>query len=151
MYCRNCGAAVNEKAEVCMSCGVRPLNGNKFCQECGAETSEKQEICTKCGCRLVGAGSSGVKIDGSSGMVYPSDPPKSPTTATLLSCFITGIGQIYLGQTLKGIVWLIGGILLSLATGGILALPIWIAVMVDAYRIGKKLESGQPVGQWEFF
>jgi len=147
MYCRNCGSAVNEKAEVCMSCGVRPLNGTKYCQECGAETTEKQEICTQCGCRLKAMG---VKID-HSGLVYPSDPPKSSTTATLLSCFITGVGQIYLGQTLKGLAWLVGGVALSAATGGILAIPIWIAVMVDAYRIGKKLESGQPVGQWEFF
>ena len=77
MYCRNCGAAVNEKRRCVCPVEFASLNGNKFCQECGAKL-EKQEICTKCGCRLVGAGSSGVKIDGSSGMVYPSDPPKAP-------------------------------------------------------------------------
>lgn len=55
MYCRNCGALVNNKAELCVKCGCRPLNGNNYCQECGAQTSYKQEICTRCGCRLQAA------------------------------------------------------------------------------------------------
>lgn len=52
MYCRNCGASVDRKAEVCVSCGVRPLNGKDFCQECGAKTNANQEICIKCGVKL---------------------------------------------------------------------------------------------------
>ena len=77
MYCRNCGAAVNEKAEVCMSCGVRPLMAISSVRNVARKLGETGNM-HKCGCRLVGAGSSGVKIDGSSGMVYPSDPPKAP-------------------------------------------------------------------------
>jgi uncharacterized membrane protein YvbJ len=52
MYCRNCGEEINEKAEICVHCGVRPLAERKFCQECGAETKPNQELCTKCGVRL---------------------------------------------------------------------------------------------------
>lgn len=52
MHCRNCGAEINEKAEICVSCGVRPLSEKKFCQECGAETKPNQELCIKCGCLL---------------------------------------------------------------------------------------------------
>lgn len=52
MYCRVCGTALNEKAEICVKCGCRPLNGNEFCQECGAKTTEKQEMCVRCGCML---------------------------------------------------------------------------------------------------
>ena len=52
MYCRVCGALLNEKAEICVKCGCRPLNGNEYCQECGARTTDKQEMCIKCGCRL---------------------------------------------------------------------------------------------------
>lgn len=52
MYCRNCGGLINDKADICMKCGCRPLNGDEFCQECGAETTEKQEVCVKCGCWL---------------------------------------------------------------------------------------------------
>ncbi|MBI3580191.1 MAG: DUF2628 domain-containing protein [Ignavibacteriales bacterium] len=43
---------MNEKAEICVHCGVRPLSEKKFCQECGAETKPNQEICVKCGVRL---------------------------------------------------------------------------------------------------
>lgn len=53
MYCRECGSQVNEKAEICLNCGTRPLNGTNFCQNCGAETSSEQEICTKCGVKLI--------------------------------------------------------------------------------------------------
>lgn len=52
MYCRNCGELLNDKAEICIKCGCRPLNGNEYCQECGAKTTDKQEMCIKCGCRL---------------------------------------------------------------------------------------------------
>ncbi len=52
MYCRVCGSLINEKAEMCVKCGCRPLNGNEHCQECGSKTTEKQELCIRCGCRL---------------------------------------------------------------------------------------------------
>lgn len=52
MYCKNCGAVLNDSAEFCIKCGLRPLNGNAYCQACGAETTPKQELCVKCGRRL---------------------------------------------------------------------------------------------------
>lgn len=52
MYCRVCGAVLNEKATICVKCGCNPLNGDEYCQECGAKTTEKQEMCIKCGCML---------------------------------------------------------------------------------------------------
>jgi hypothetical protein len=52
MYCRNCGKEVDEKAEICVHCGVQPLAGRNFCQECGVETNPNQELCVKCGVRL---------------------------------------------------------------------------------------------------
>lgn len=151
LFCRNCGTKVNKKAEVCISCGVRPLNGNEFCQECGAETSGKQEICIKCGCRLKSLSKGGnLNIDAQE-MVYPSNPPKNPWLAAFLSLCIVGVGQIYLGQTLKGIAWFIGGVILAVISSGILGPVILIAAIIDAYRIGKKLAEGSPVGKWELF
>lgn len=55
MYCRVCGAFLNDNAEICVKCGCRPLNGKEYCQECGAKTTEKQEMCIKCGCMLRGS------------------------------------------------------------------------------------------------
>lgn len=151
MYCRNCGKEVNEKAEICINCGVKPLAEKKFCQECGVETNANQELCIKCGVRLktlmhywrIGAAES---------LVYPSDPPKNPVVATLLSLLlVSGLGQLYLGQTAKFVAMLLTNILAGVVSGGILVIPMVIIEAIDAYKIGRKLEQGQPVGQWEFF
>ncbi len=52
MYCRNCAKEVDDKAVVCVGCGVPPLKGNKFCQACGKEVAEGAETCISCGVRL---------------------------------------------------------------------------------------------------
>ena len=49
MFCRNCGSEVHEDAFACVSCGVRPLDGNKFCNGCGKESNDKAVICVHCG------------------------------------------------------------------------------------------------------
>jgi len=54
MFCRNCGKEVSDKAEICINCGVKPLNGNKYCQNCGSEVNSNAELCLKCGVRLSG-------------------------------------------------------------------------------------------------
>ena len=80
-------------------------------------------------------------------VVAPSG--KSAGLATLLSCILPGVGQIYLGQVIKGIVILAADIVLGCTV--IIPLVIWIVAMIDANKIGKKLEAGQSVQQWEFF
>ena len=122
------------------------------CQNCGAALEPNQLRCNKCGSPVQvvapapNAGPvQGVPVD----LVHPTNPPKSATTALILSCLISGVGQIYLGQTIKGIVILIGSLVLW---GTIVGGPvIWIVAMVDAHAIGNKLASGKSVGQWEFF
>lgn len=52
MYCRNCGASIEENATVCLSCGVKAGDGNKYCPNCGAEPDPKAVICVKCGISL---------------------------------------------------------------------------------------------------
>ena len=58
---------------------------------------------------------------------------------------------MYLGQTAKGLVALLIGIVLATATAGVAAPVIWIIAAVDAYKIGTKLKDGQAVGKWEWF
>lgn len=55
MYCRTCGKQLVENAEICVSCGCKPLIGKAYCQNCGAKTIERQELCTQCGARLKSA------------------------------------------------------------------------------------------------
>ena len=137
MYCRYCGAEVSEKAIFCPTCGVHPLNDSKFCQECGKPTVEKQEICTSCGVQLIHTTS----------YVLPSFPAKRPGTAAVLNLF-PGLGQLYLGQITKGISLFLAWSVLSIVSAGMLSLPLWITIGIDAYLVGRKLARGQAVGFW---
>ncbi len=90
-------------------------------------------------------------------MIPPSSPPKSPALGCVLNILIIGVGYIYLGQVTKGVTaflvaYVVGGIFITM-TFGLGVIP-WLIVPVlaaiDAYKIGQKLERGEPVGEWEF-
>ena len=61
---------------------------------------------------------------------------KSPGIALLLSLLICGVGQMYNGQVGKGILMLLGCIMLWLI---LLGWVIWIWSMVDAYQTAKRM------------
>ena len=99
----------------------------KFCSNCGAEIDKNAEICPKCGVRIVGSSSA-----------------KSPVLAAILSFLFAGVGQIYNGETGKGIVFvsielisLIVTIILPLLL--ILFIPFWIYAIYDAYKVAKQI------------
>jgi TM2 domain-containing membrane protein YozV len=78
-----------------------------------------------------------------------TQPPKfykNPTTATILSFFICGLGQIYNGQIGKGILFIIlygVSIALMFVIVGFITTPIlWIWGMVDANKSAKKVNEG---------
>lgn len=52
MYCKNCGAVLNEGAVVCLNCGVKSGSGTKFCSNCGAQPDPLAVVCVKCGTPL---------------------------------------------------------------------------------------------------
>jgi len=87
---------------------------------------------------------------GSQDLVMPSDPPRDPTLMAVLSFLVPGLGQIVLGQNVKGIVLCVLGVGLGVTTciGGLAGS---VVAIIDAYQIGVKLRNGQPVRQWEFF
>jgi len=62
-----------------------------------------------------------------------------------------GARQVVLGQVAKGITLLLCNFALAFVTMGLTALITWPLMGIDAYLIAKKLRSGQPVGEWEFF
>jgi len=70
---------------------------------------------------------------------------KNPTTATILSFFIMGLGQIYNGQIGKGIIFIvlyIISIALVFIIVGFITTPIlWIWGMVDANKSAKKINE----------
>ena len=78
----------------------------------------------------------------------PTQPPKfykNPSTATILSFFFMGLGQIYNGQIGKGIIFIIlYGISVALmwVVIGFVTTPIlWIWGMVDANNSAKKINE----------
>jgi TM2 domain-containing membrane protein YozV len=93
MYCRNCGSQIDDKAIVCVKCGVPPLSEKKHCQNCGADTSPNQVICTKCGVSLT------TKRVGS----------KNKAIAGVLAILLGGLGihKFYLGSWGLGILYLL--------------------------------------------
>ena len=53
MYCKNCGAKLDDIAVVCVKCGAPKGNGFKYCMECGSEISPYKDKCDNCGCSIV--------------------------------------------------------------------------------------------------
>lgn len=77
-----------------------------------------------------------------------TQPPKfykNPTTATILSFFIMGLGQIYNGQIGKGIMFIvlyaISWLLMFVLVGFITTPILWIWGMVDANRSAKRINA----------
>jgi hypothetical protein len=82
--------------------------------------------------------------------VYPSNPPKSPHFAWL-NLLLAGLAQMILGQVGKGLAILAAAFVIGFLTGGIGGLAVIVISIFDAYMVGNMLQSGQPVGKWQFF
>ncbi len=67
---------------------------------------------------------------------------KNEVLAIILSFLIPGLGQIYLGDTGKGVLmivlFLIGVLLTFICIGTIICLAVWIWSIIDAYETAKK-------------
>ncbi|HEY9206096.1 MAG TPA: zinc-ribbon domain-containing protein [Candidatus Methanoperedens sp.] len=101
----------------------------KYCSNCGSEIDEKAEICPKCGVRVKAVP---VEI-------------KNPGLAAIASFFIPGLGQVYNGEILKGLIFMfISGIffLLMFVLIGFILLPLfWAFNIYDAYRTAERINA----------
>lgn len=79
---------------------------------------------------------------------------KSPVLAVVLSFFICGLGQIYNGQVMKGLMFLLLYILLWVVAGFLviavvgfclfpLPLLLWLYGLYDAYTVAEKINRGE--------
>lgn len=91
------------------------------------------------------------------GIVTPDKLVLEPAIACIVSCLLTGLGQMINGQIEKGLLLLFGGMgavfIITLITCGIGAVlsPIVIVISaLDAYKCAKRLQMGQSLGKYEF-
>ena len=90
-------------------------------------------------------------------MITPDKMKVEPAIAALLSFVLLGLGQIINGQTAKGLVMLVVGLianvfigLLTCGLGLIISLPItYVIICLDAYNCTKILQAGGCLGEFE--
>ena len=124
MFCRNCGKEMNDNQAICLNCGVKTGEGSAFCSNCGGAVAPGAEVCMNCGVAIKKAGVAG-GID------------KDNKIVMALVCFFLGglgIHNFMLGETKKGIVKIVGTVVLC-GIGGILALIDFIKILMDKYEV----------------
>lgn len=78
-------------------------------------------------------------------------PPKNPTLAAILSFIIAGVGQIYNGEVVKGViiiaVQIVNAVLMAIIIGFITWPIVWIWSIYDAHKVAKRIneEAAQQV------
>ena len=132
-YCQNCGKGL------CAAC-VRPVAGVIYCEQCLAE---------RLGIGSIPAGSAG-----GPGAAYPVPgvlAPVGPNPGTAFALgFIPGVGAMYNGQFIKGLIHVFVFVILIGITQnhGIFGIFIaaWVAYQVfDAYETAKARRDGRPL------
>ncbi len=69
---------------------------------------------------------------------------QNPIIAAVLSLLLCGVGQMYNGQWKKGIVLLVGVIILAYLIG-IFAIVVTLYAIYDAYTTANKINNGEQV------
>lgn len=106
-----------------------------YCANCGAQVSADARFCASCGApRAVSPPAPPAQVP----TYGPMPGEKNPLLALLLS-IVTGLGQLYNGETAKGIALLVVGIVLFALTVVtfvlcVVSVPFWIFGMYDAYE-----------------
>lgn len=141
--CKNCGEELSEDAKFCKNCGSEivieeDLSGTKFCSKCGFEMPKSTKFCPECG--------NATSIVPKTVNTAIINQDKSPGLAAILSFFIIGLGQIYLGLNKKGIMLFLGaiasGFLMIILIGWLTWLIIWGYSIYDAYSSAEKMNQG---------
>jgi TM2 domain-containing membrane protein YozV len=104
-----------------------------YCRDCGSVINARAEICPECGIR---------QQDPDSDTDSASGDDKDPGIAAIASFVIPGLGQVYNGQIAKG--FILGVVVVALVLTGIgllLAIPIWLWLVYDAYSTAEDLNG----------
>ena len=114
----------------------------RFCANCGYELGGDFNFCPNCGHDLK-------PKDFSRNRSLSVNEDKNILLAVILSVFLPGLGQIYLGLDHKGVLFLIAyvisAILMLLIIGFLLVTVIWIWALVDTIQSTNALNRGEEV------
>jgi RNA polymerase subunit RPABC4/transcription elongation factor Spt4/TM2 domain-containing membrane protein YozV len=152
LFCKNCGRDIRDDSQFCWNCGtkmeikkeepdvVEEIPKKIKCKNCDNEIYKNADICPHCGIRL--------RIIAI----------KNPGVAAILSFFIPGLGNIYNGEIMIGVAFLIIEILLgafgiflmrssSQIREGIIFIAVgfifWIYNIYSAYKMAEKKNTMQ--------
>jgi TM2 domain-containing membrane protein YozV len=103
-FCKNCGEQYSDdKAAVCLKCGVFKTMGDKYCHNCGNALNEGDLFCTACGVEAV------INNSATENVVEDTTVKKSKILAGILGIFFGcfGVHNFYLGYTGKAIAQLL--------------------------------------------
>ena len=146
MFCKNCGAPMNDNAVVCVKCGCQRGVGVNFCPNCGRAVTPGAAVCLNCGIALAAPPpptNYGPAVAGQ----------KSKVAAGLLGIFLGGLGvhNFYLGYTTKAVIQLVVSLVGGIITFGLAAFAMEIWGLIEGIMIltGKIAVDGKgmPLGQ----
>jgi TM2 domain-containing membrane protein YozV len=116
-----------------------------FCSKCGTENPDGARFCASCGVALATVAPAQAPpppppVRGAEAAATPMSPATGPTgktpwVAALLSCVITGAGQLYNNDWKKGIAMFVGAVLGLMFTAGVATIGIWVWSMIDGYQV----------------
>ncbi len=103
MFCKNCGAQMNENAAFCVTCGAAAGQGTGYCGNCGNATAPGAAVCLNCGAALANGPVT------PNGIPVGAGAPKSKTAAGVLGILLGAFGahNFYLGYTGKAVAQLL--------------------------------------------
>lgn len=158
------------------SVGVCTRCGKSVCGQCSMELNEKL-VCKSCAENMINTAAKPQAQPPSQPQPYTaqsysppaysaqstSPPPgqspakrKEPLLSLILSFFIPGLGQVYNGQLLKGVIilvlyvalWMISGVLMFVLIGFctmVLPVLVWLYAMYDGYSVANRINRGEIV------
>lgn len=129
MYCRNCSKQIDDKAIVCVHCGVSPKSERKYCDNCGVATESNQTVCVKCGVAF-----------------RKAKGEKDKMVAGLLAIFAGGLGahKFYLGYNNEAVILLVifwGGLFLFGCPSGLVAMVVLAEGIIYLTKSDEEFQS----------
>lgn len=116
-----------------------------FCPNCGKNVEAGKKFCENCGTPIVPAPAAvpaAPQYSAAQTQVAPPARQKNAVLAAIASFIIAGLGQVYNGNFVKGVM-IFFGMLIGSFIFLIPGLIVWIYGIYDAYATAKKMNEGQ--------